>query len=338
MPPSLPPLHRWFPFSAGPYTYQDTAVNITSSNPAPVVLVKDKYKYAMFHIFNGTEVHVEHCYPNGSRIWPYPPHAVDSGTAAMALSPSKAAEVSNGASASRASGIPRTRQLGADWRNHQISVSDSLDGPWELLQPAPGDAFPTCNNPAPWVHPNGTLYCLCGGSLRRADTITGPWQNVSDLVPKGHVWPLPKGWHHESVTTVDPVFVDGAGVGAGDVGVGVGVGVGCLLPLGTSCMRHLELTYFPFVCAASSSPPLLSLLLLPLLLFWAEMHFCSQLSADGTPSFTLACRTALRGQATTAQPLLFRRTCSLLMGSLGMDPRFLLTVRNKLPPIHFVCA
>eukprot|EP00729_Bicosta_minor_P010988 gene10988-20815_t len=193
-----------------PYTYQDTAVNITSSNPAPVVLVKDKYKYAMFHIFNGTEVHVEHCYPNGSRIWPYPPHAVDNGTAAMALSPSKAAEVSNGASASRASGIPRTRQLGADWRNHQISVSDSLDGPWELLQPAPGDAFPTCNNPAPWVHPNGTLYCLCGGSLRRADTITGPWQNVSDLVPKGHPWPLPTGWHHESVTTVDPVFVDGA--------------------------------------------------------------------------------------------------------------------------------
>lgn len=129
---------------------------------------------------------------------------------------------------------------------------------------------------------------------------------------------------------MDPVFVDGAGVGAGDGGVGVGVGVGCLLPLGTSCMRHLELTYFPFVCAASSSP--LPLLLLPLLVFWAEMHFCLQLSVDGTPSFTLAYRTALQGQATTAQPPLFRRTCSLLMGSLGMDPRFLLTVRNKLPP------
>ena len=42
-----------------------------------------------------------------------------------------------------------------------IHVAKSLDGPWEPLINKLGG----CNNPAPWVHPNGTIYCTHGSHL-----------------------------------------------------------------------------------------------------------------------------------------------------------------------------
>ena len=59
-----------------------------------------------------------------------------------------------------------------------IHTSKSLTGPWEPLVP---NSLPGCNNPAPWVHPNGTIYIVCGGGMLRADSIQGPWTHVSDL-------------------------------------------------------------------------------------------------------------------------------------------------------------
>jgi hypothetical protein len=160
----------------GPYKYLDTAINMTSSNPAPVVLSGDVYKYAIFHIFNGTTLKPggEHCFPNGSRI---PPVAADARYV-----------FDNGQK------INGDAALGAYWGDHQISVSNSLDGPWELLQP--GNAFPKCNNPAPWVHPNGTLYCLCG-EIWTAESIKGPWRNVSSVFTRESHADWPKAWHHE---------------------------------------------------------------------------------------------------------------------------------------------
>ncbi len=38
-----------------------------------------------------------------------------------------------------------------------IHVATSLDGPWSPLANDLGG----CNNPAPWVHPNGTIYIGC---------------------------------------------------------------------------------------------------------------------------------------------------------------------------------
>eukprot|EP00037_Helgoeca_nana_P026015 m.289665 g.289665 ORF g.289665 m.289665 type:complete len:449 (-) comp27112_c0_seq3:3594-4940(-) len=167
----------------GPYTFHDTAVNMTSSNPAPVVLVNDTYKYAIFHIYNGTvyEPWVEHCYPNGSRM---PPQSDDKGM--------RSRDFTHDGGGGGGGGGGST--LGSDWGDHQISVSNSLDGPWELLQSAPDHTLPRCNNPAPWVHPNGTLYCLCG-SMYRADTIAGPWRIVSTAAPDHSEWP--KAWHRE---------------------------------------------------------------------------------------------------------------------------------------------
>jgi len=59
-----------------------------------------------------------------------------------------------------------------------IHVSPSLNGPWQPLVP---NTLPGCNNPAPWVAPNGTIYILCGSSLLRSETIQGPWVQASSV-------------------------------------------------------------------------------------------------------------------------------------------------------------
>lgn len=52
-----------------------------------------------------------------------------------------------------------------------VHVSPSLDGPWT---PFPGT--PSCNNPAPLLHPNGTLFLVCDSRvLYSAPALGGPW-------------------------------------------------------------------------------------------------------------------------------------------------------------------
>lgn len=85
--------------------------------------------------------------------------------------------------------------------SYGVHVSTSLDGPWTVV---PG--VTACNNPAPWVHPNGTIYLWCGGSLLRADVISGPYVSVGNhtLSGKGvaghledpQIWTDARGdWH-----------------------------------------------------------------------------------------------------------------------------------------------
>jgi hypothetical protein len=67
-----------------------------------------------------------------------------------------------------------------------IHVSTSLNGPWSPLPNSLG----ACNNPAPWVLPNGTIFVGCGGDFRRADHIAGPYTTVARFPmgggPDGH--------------------------------------------------------------------------------------------------------------------------------------------------------
>jgi hypothetical protein len=67
-----------------------------------------------------------------------------------------------------------------------IHISKSLDGPWTPLKNSLGG----CNNPAPWVHPNGTIFVGCGGSFLRADNVAGPYTRVASFPmgggPEGH--------------------------------------------------------------------------------------------------------------------------------------------------------
>eukprot|EP01052_Picozoa_sp_SAG31_P020137 SAG31_NODE_1501_length_8085_cov_3.043201_1_plen_944_part_10 len=69
-------------------------------------------------------------------------------------------------------------------KGSNIHVADSLSGPWRPLQNNLGQidtpSGTGCNNPAPWQHPNGTIFCLCNsGALLRSDKLAGPWQYVS---------------------------------------------------------------------------------------------------------------------------------------------------------------
>lgn len=94
-----------------------------------------------------------------------------------------------------------------------IHVSKSLNGPWAPLAP---NTLGGCNNPAPWVHPNGTIYCLCKNAVHRADEISGPWTVISTLSHSGgpqgtyedpFLYTDARGWHllyHVYNTTEHP--------------------------------------------------------------------------------------------------------------------------------------
>ena len=62
-----------------------------------------------------------------------------------------------------------------------IHTARSPTGPWRPLQ----TSLSNCNNPAPWQHGNGTLFCVCGRdgghTLLRAARLAGPWRAVAAL-------------------------------------------------------------------------------------------------------------------------------------------------------------
>ena len=78
-----------------------------------------------------------------------------------------------------------------------IHVSKALSGPW---LPLSSNTLGGCNNPAPWVHPNGTIFIVCGGSMKRAESIAGPCEPASYPKPCGidqsisvETWTLSQG-------------------------------------------------------------------------------------------------------------------------------------------------
>lgn len=77
-----------------------------------------------------------------------------------------------------------------------IHVSESLDGPWEPLE---DNTLGSCNNPAPWVHTNGTIYIVCSGILKRAESISGPWSDVTSFSHDGG----PEGKYEDPVLYTD---------------------------------------------------------------------------------------------------------------------------------------
>lgn len=126
---------------AGPYEFQDVAVNTWSHNAAPVELHDGTY--AIFHIGGGDG-----------------PADGGHNCSSVHLSTDEDAKFRAAAGSS-------------------IHISDSLEGPWKPLEP---NTLGGCNNPAPWVHSNGTIYIFCNGKLMRAEDIHGPWSLVTSHV------------------------------------------------------------------------------------------------------------------------------------------------------------
>ena len=121
----------------GPYTRVAAAVPIFCHNPQTISL-RDGSGYAMFHIGSGTS--------------------------------SQPQENCSAAPASRAA-APAAPAAQAP-RGSTLHLASSLAGPWLPSATPP----PSCNNPAPMIHPNGTFFLVCDShSLYRAPSIAGPW-------------------------------------------------------------------------------------------------------------------------------------------------------------------
>ena len=129
----------------GPYEFVDVAVNTWAHNAAPLALPDGTF--AIIHIGSGagsptgganctSGINHEHTVREGAGAATYgAPAAAAAAAAATATASATAVAVGeNGGST--------------------IHVSKSLNGPWEPL----ANDLGSCNNPAPWVHPNGTIY------------------------------------------------------------------------------------------------------------------------------------------------------------------------------------
>jgi len=64
-----------------------------------------------------------------------------------------------------------------------IHVAKSLNGPWTPLDPNP---LPGCNNPAPWVSKNGTIFVICDSTqFYWTSSISGPWNHITTIKISG---------------------------------------------------------------------------------------------------------------------------------------------------------
>lgn len=194
----------------GPYKFRDVAIPTWAHNAAPITL-KDG-TYAIVHIGDGdgSPTGGNNCTappPSPSPPPPSPCHAFScSGGDPSAApiwccanqtcqgyhtwEPTCYPPLSHDAAAS--SGVTDVEDDGAsdadlvEGKGNQagstIHVSPSLEGPWTPLVP---NTLGHCNNPAPWVHSNGTIFIVCGNAMKRAESISGPWETVSTFTHSG---------------------------------------------------------------------------------------------------------------------------------------------------------
>jgi len=152
----------------GPYEFVDVAIPTWAHNSAPVAL-KDG-SFAIFHIGTGTGS------PNGGK------------------------NCSQGV-ASQETAVPWVSHPGVEAAGSTIHTSRSLEGPWSPLL---NSTLGGCNNPAPWVHRNGTIFLVCGNTMLRAEDIAGPWASAGSFShsggPRGtfedpYLYTTSRGWH-----------------------------------------------------------------------------------------------------------------------------------------------
>jgi hypothetical protein len=80
-----------------------------------------------------------------------------------------------------------------------VHTAPSLDGPWT---PFPDFGVPSCNNPAPLLHPNGTLFLGCDSkTIWAAPGLRGPWRQVAEFPAPGDA---PQGGYEDLFLWIDP--------------------------------------------------------------------------------------------------------------------------------------
>jgi hypothetical protein len=148
----------------GPFNKQGPSIGVWSHNPQVMRLADGTF--AIFHIGSGEGGHPPNC------SW-----GSDATGSALAVAP------------------PAARGGGST-----VHVSQTLDGPWTPLL---NSSIPSCNNPAPLLHPNGTLYLVCDSiAVFSAPGLDGPWQRVATLGPVPHDAPV--GGYEDAFIWLDP--------------------------------------------------------------------------------------------------------------------------------------
>jgi hypothetical protein len=144
-------VHATSKTASGPFTYKDTPIGPFSCNPHAIELPDSSL--ALFHIGEGVGTASVNCTDK-------PPYGH----------------------------APLPHET---WPNQTVKstvhLSKTVDGPWSASSPS--DLH--CNNPAPAVHPNGTIFVVCHGgsvggskgtgmqSLFAGPSVHGPWTMVS---------------------------------------------------------------------------------------------------------------------------------------------------------------
>lgn len=149
----------------GPYVYVAPAVDVWCHNPQVIATQNASGPlYVLFHIGSGAGGNPKNCNVSRADVDGPSGWAGDAPQAATARS-------MRGVAGGDAAG------------GSSLHVATSPYGPWVPVQPAP----PSCNNPAPFLHPNGTWYLVCSGfTMYSSPSITGPWATVlKNINPAG---------------------------------------------------------------------------------------------------------------------------------------------------------
>lgn len=174
--------------ASGPFTYRDTPVGPFSCNPHAIVLPNGSL--ALFHIGVcdqdfWTLVHWVLSLLDFREGQPRLIQVVLMGCVGTGVG-SASVNCTNKAPYGNAP-LPKEHWPSQSVRA-TVHTSSGVDGPWTA---SPSDL--SCNNPAPAVHPNGTVYVVChggslhgqrGGSMQTlygGPTEHGPWRQVSTM-------------------------------------------------------------------------------------------------------------------------------------------------------------
>ena len=142
----------------GPFKFVDVAVSTWAHNSAPIVLHDGTFAIVHIGAGNGKVDGGRNCTPNGTNTV--------------------------------ANDVPTTghEQKPPKPKGSRIHVSNAIGGPFLPLNDSGSLPKDNCDNPAPWQHPNGTLYVACGREIKgnlinlwRAKAISGPWSFVTGL-------------------------------------------------------------------------------------------------------------------------------------------------------------
>lgn len=151
----------------GPFIFQDVAIPTFAHNPKVIQLHDGKF--ALIHIGTGSG-----------------PKEAEGNCSSASSQTSLFGESTNSVPSWKTTKSRRTMKQSEETVGSTIHTAESVDGPWAPLL---NHSLGSCNNPAPFVVPNGkkssTIYIICSharkGELKRAESISGPWTTVSQI-------------------------------------------------------------------------------------------------------------------------------------------------------------